>query len=100
MMNRKLISLLILMLGCLTIVNAQNDGKIVLKGTIVDGSTNELETATAKASGKDAEIAKMKTECEEMTKKLNWIRKTKAEADAEIKKLTNQVNLLKKELNK
>lgn len=41
MMNRKLISLLILMLGCLTIVNAQNDGKIVLKGTIVDGSTNE-----------------------------------------------------------
>ena len=54
----------------------------------------------AKASGKDAEIAKMKTECEEMTKKLNWIRKTKAEADAEIKKLTNQVNLLKKELNK
>lgn len=61
---------------------------------------SELETATANASGKDAEIAKMKTAHEEMTKKLNWIRKTKAEADAEIKKLTNQVNLLKKELNK
>lgn len=60
---------------------------------------SELETANTKASGKDAEIARMKKECEEMTKKLNWIRKTKADADAEIKKLTNQVNLLKKELN-
>ena len=33
-----------------------------------------------------------------MNKKLNWIRKQKAEGDAEIQKLTNQVNLLKKEL--
>ena len=43
---------------------------------------------------------KLKADNEEMTKKLNWIRKTKADADAEIKKLTNQVNLLKKELLK
>lgn len=61
---------------------------------------SELESATAKAAGKDSEIAKLKSEHEEMNKKLNWIRKTKADADAEIKKLTNQVNLLKKELSK
>ena len=46
------------------------------------------------------QLEKLKADNEEMTKKLNWIRKTKADADAEIKKLTNQVNLLKKELLK
>lgn len=61
---------------------------------------SELETATSKFQGKEDEIAKLKTANEEMNKKLAWIRKTKADADAEIKKLTNQVNLLKKELSK
>ena len=61
---------------------------------------SELETAARNAQGQEGEIAKLKTEVEEMNKKLNWIRKTKAEADAEVKKLTNQVNLLKKELSK
>ena len=61
---------------------------------------SELEIAAAQAEGKEAEIEKWKKDYEEMNKKLNWIRKTKAEADAEIKKLTNQVNLLKKELSK
>ncbi len=61
---------------------------------------SELETIQGAAQGKESEIAKLKTENEEMNKKLNWIRKTKADADAEIKKLTNQVNLLKKELQK
>jgi len=61
---------------------------------------SELETATGAVQGKEGEIAKLKAENEEMNKKLNWIRKTKADADAEIKKLTNQVNLLKKELSK
>ena len=51
-------------------------------------------------SGKGTVVEKLKADNEEMTKKLNWIRKTKADADAEIKKLTNQVNLLKKELLK
>ncbi len=60
----------------------------------------ELETASSKASTKDSEIAKLKASQDELNKKLNWIRKTKTEADAEIKKLTNQVNLLKKELEK
>ena len=45
-------------------------------------------------------MEKRKTQNEELNKKLGWIRKTKAEADAEIKKLSNQVNLLKKELSK
>lgn len=60
----------------------------------------ELETAGSKASTKESEIAKLKASQDELNKKLNWIRKTKTEADAEIKKLTNQVNLLKKELEK
>lgn len=60
----------------------------------------ELETASSKANTKESEIAKLKASQEELNKKLNWIRKTKTEADAEIKKLTNQVNLLKKELEK
>ena len=58
----------------------------------------ELETASSKANTKESEIAKLKASQDELNKKLNWIRKTKTEADAEIKKLTNQVNLLKKEL--
>lgn len=61
---------------------------------------NELETANSSAQAKENELAELKKSQEEMNKKLAWIRKTKAEADAEIKKLTNQVNLLKRELNK
>lgn len=40
-MNKKLLSLLILVLGCMMFVKAQNDGKITVKGTIVDGNTGE-----------------------------------------------------------
>lgn len=61
---------------------------------------SELETATNNLTAKNSEIEKLKADNTEMNKKLAWIRKTKTEADAEIKKLTNQVNLLKKELNK
>ena len=61
---------------------------------------SELETATSSLNAKDGEIARLQAATEELDKKLNWIRKTKTEADAEIKKLTNQVNLLKKELSK
>lgn len=58
----------------------------------------ELATANTKMQSQTGEVEKLKAENEEINKKLNWIRKTKADADAEIKKLTNQVNLLKKEL--
>lgn len=61
---------------------------------------SELETATTDLNAKDNELNKLKAENTEINKKLAWIRKTKTEADAEIKKLTNQVNLLKKELSK
>lgn len=61
---------------------------------------SELETATNNLTAKNGEIEKLKADNTEMNKKLAWIRKTKTEADAEIKKLTNQVNLLKKELDK
>lgn len=60
----------------------------------------ELEKANSMADAKENEIEKLKADQDELNKKLNWIRKTKTEADAEIKKLTNQVNLLKKELEK
>lgn len=61
---------------------------------------SELEVASGHIADKDSEIEKLKAENTEINKKLAWIRKTKTSADAEIKKLTNQVNLLKKELNK
>lgn len=60
----------------------------------------ELEKANSMADVKENEIEKLKANQDELNKKLNWIRKTKTEADTEIKKLTNQVNLLKKELEK
>lgn len=41
MTHRKLITLLVFMLGCLINAQAQNDGKMVLKGTILDSRTNE-----------------------------------------------------------
>lgn len=40
-MNKKLISLLVLILGCLMVVRAQDDSRITVKGTIVDGQTGE-----------------------------------------------------------
>lgn len=40
-MNKKLLSLIILFFGLLTIVNAQDDGKILIKGTIIDETTKE-----------------------------------------------------------
>lgn len=61
---------------------------------------SELETLSSNSQGKEGEIAKLKADNEEMNKKLNWIRKTKTDADAEITKLNNQINLLKKELKK
>ena len=53
----------------------------------------QLETASGSLTAKDTEIQRWKNDNEEMNKKLNWIRTTKSEADAELKKLTNQVNL-------
>lgn len=40
-MNKRLLSLFILILGCVMLVKAQNDGKIIVKGTIVDSNTGE-----------------------------------------------------------
>ena len=74
-----------------------------LRRQLTEVQTNlefELESATNNLQAQNGEVEKLKADNEEMTKKLNWIRKTKADADAEIKKLTNQVNLLKKELLK
>lgn len=60
----------------------------------------ELEASKTNMQTKESELATLRQENEEMNKKLAWIRKEKANGDAEVKKLTNQVNLLKKELNK
>ena len=57
---------------------------------------SELETIQGAAQGKESEIAKLKTENEEMNKKLNWIRKTKADADAEIKKTDEPGKFIKR----
>lgn len=64
-MNKKLLSLIILFFGLLTMVNAQNDGRITIKGIIVDGATNEpiafanlglLGTITGVASDMDGKF--------------------------------------------
>ena len=59
---------------------------------------SEIETSKNNLLIRNNENAKLQKDLDEMNKKLNWIRKQKAEGDAEIQKLTNQVNLLKKEL--
>ncbi|MEG1948808.1 MAG: hypothetical protein RR137_00375 [Odoribacter sp.] len=61
---------------------------------------SELETAMASKQTNADELSRLQADNEEMNKKLTWIRKTKADADVEIKKLTNQVELLRKELKK
>jgi chromosome segregation ATPase len=61
---------------------------------------SQIETLTGAAEGKEDEIAKLKAKNEEINAKLRQIQKSKSATDAEIKKLTNQVNLLKKELAK
>lgn len=38
-MNKKLILLMMLVFGCLTLAQAQNDGKITIKGTVLDSQT-------------------------------------------------------------
>lgn len=40
-MNKKVLSLLILLFSCVMAIHAQNDGKIIIKGTVVDQVTNE-----------------------------------------------------------
>ena len=47
----------------------------------------QLESATNNLQAQNGEVEKLKADNEEMTKKLNWIRKTKADADAEIKQV-------------
>ncbi|MDE5420249.1 hypothetical protein L3049_19835 [Labilibaculum sp. DW002] len=49
---------------------------------------------------KDDEISTLKSEILEKDGKLNWLRKVKEQNEAEIEKLTNQVNLYKKEYEK
>ena len=49
---------------------------------------------------KDNEISTLKSEILEKDGKLSWLRKVKEQNEAEIEKLTNQVNLYKKEYEK
>lgn len=49
---------------------------------------------------KDDEISTLKSEILEKDGKLSWLRKVKEQNEAEIEKLTNQVNLYKKEYEK
>jgi len=51
-------------------------------------------------SQKDKEIAKVKKEMAVINGKITWLRKVKKQNDAEIERLTNQMNLYKKEYEK
>ncbi|MFT5749883.1 MAG: chromosome segregation ATPase [Ancylomarina sp.] len=53
-----------------------------------------------KVAQKDNQLAKVKKEMEVVNGKIVWLRKVKKQNDAEIEKLTNQMNLYKKEYEK
>lgn len=53
-----------------------------------------------KIAQKDNQIAKVKKEMEVVNGKITWLRKVKKQNDAEIQRLTNQMNLYKKEYEK
>ncbi|RXQ94401.1 hypothetical protein EO244_08955 [Ancylomarina salipaludis] len=53
-----------------------------------------------KLAQKDNQIAKVKMEMEVVNGKIDWLRKVKKQNDAEIERLTNQMNLYKKEYEK
>lgn len=60
----------------------------------------ELQKNQNSLSMKDQQIESLKSEIEEKDGKLGWLRKVKEENEAEIEKLTNQMNLYKKEYEK
>jgi len=49
---------------------------------------------------RDNQLAKVKKEMEVVNGKITWLRKVKKQNDAEIERLTNQMNLYKKEYEK
>lgn len=63
----------------------------------VAGEKLKLEEKIAQ---KDNQIAKVKKEMEVVNGKIAWLRKVKKQNDAEIERLTNQMNLYKKEYEK
>jgi len=62
-----------------------------------DGEKLKLKEKLAQ---KDNQIAKVKKEMEVVNGKIAWLRKVKKQNDAEIERLTNQMNLYKKEYEK
>ena len=60
----------------------------------------EIETLNQQSENKKDELVKLKANNEELNKKIKQLQKEISTKTAEIKKLTNQVNLLKKELTK
>ena len=77
-----------------------------LKTTAADADWEKKKVATeASKTGdalkqKDNEIESLKSKIVEKDGKLSWLRKVKGQNEAEIEKLTNQVNLYKKEYEK
>jgi len=67
------------------------------ESTKVAGEKLKLEEKIAQ---KDNQLAKVKKEMEVVNGKIVWLRKVKKQNDAEIEKLTNQMNLYKKEYEK
>ena len=63
----------------------------------VAGEKLKLEEKIAQ---KDNQIAKVKKEMEVVNGKITWLRKVKKQNNAEIERLTNQMNLYKKEYEK
>lgn len=77
-----------------------------LKAAIIDADwekkkvETEIQNKKNLETIKDRDIEILKAEIKEKDGKLNWLRKVQIDNEAEIEKLTNQVNLYKKEYEK
>lgn len=105
--------------------NAENEAKILQLNTQIknlksetsrltkdlDASVKDKEWESKKVAGeklklkeqvaqRDNQLAKIKKEVEVVNGKIAWLRKVKKQNDAEIERLTNQMNLYKKEYEK
>ncbi|MGL5684106.1 MAG: hypothetical protein ACRDDZ_13800 [Marinifilaceae bacterium] len=60
---------------------------------------SELASATTSLTNKDAELKKLETKSKDISRQIESLKSERTKNQAEIKKLNNLVNLLKKELN-
>lgn len=102
--NNVEISGLLKRIGVLKQESSKLSQEIKTAGVEAEWEKKKVATEASKAGDalkqKDNEIKTLKSEIVEKDGKLSWLRKVKEQNEAEIEKLTNQVNLYKKEYEK